>query len=195
MCAEVNHIAVRKHLLRACRAPHQPSSAISQWGCQQSRPAHRLGALHACERRQRGSSSAATSVQAPLGAAPALAAQTEPEPAHPLLLYNTMARQKQRFAPRPDQGSRVSLYCCGVTVYDYSHIGALGRLRLRRWLLHSAFTMGHGIAATRAVWELRDQPLTLSCSRASDFAFQGSRYDLEQILISPVTGTIILLGA
>lgn len=70
-------------------------------------------------------------MQAPPDAAPALAAQSEPEPAHPLLLYNTMARQKQRFAPRPDQGSRVSLYCCGVTVYDYSHIGALGGLR--RW--------------------------------------------------------------
>lgn len=59
-----------------------------------------------------------------------------------------MARQKQRFAPRPDQGSRVSLYCCGVTVYDYSHIGALGRLRL--WsLLCSA--LPYLIPATSAV--------------------------------------------
>jgi len=50
--------------------------------------------------------------------------QAEPGAAHPLVLFNTMARRKQPFAPRPDQGDRVSLYCCGVTVYDYSHIGA-----------------------------------------------------------------------
>ena len=109
---------------------HQPVPTLLQWGCQQQRPSQRLGALQACERRRRGACSAATSVQAPPDAAPALAAQSEPEAAHPLLLYNTMARQKQRFAPRPDQGSRVSLYCCGVTVYDYSHIGALVRLCL-----------------------------------------------------------------
>ncbi|KAK9821794.1 hypothetical protein WJX81_005729 [Elliptochloris bilobata] len=68
-------------------------------------------------------SATATTVRAPPDAALAPAAQAEPEAAHPLVLYNTMTRQKQRFSPRPDQGSRVSLYCCGVTVYDYSHIG------------------------------------------------------------------------
>jgi len=40
-----------------------------------------------------------------------------------LLLYNTFSRQKEAFTPRPDQGNKVSMYVCGVTVYDYSHIG------------------------------------------------------------------------
>lgn len=40
-----------------------------------------------------------------------------------LVLYNTLTRQKEAFTPRPDQGNCVSMYVCGVTVYDYSHIG------------------------------------------------------------------------
>ncbi|GAB4823355.1 hypothetical protein N2152v2_010401 [Parachlorella kessleri] len=34
-----------------------------------------------------------------------------------------MTRQKEPFLPRPGQGNRVSMYVCGVTVYDFSHIG------------------------------------------------------------------------
>jgi hypothetical protein len=45
-----------------------------------------------------------------------------------LQLYNTMSRQKEAFRPRAGMGNRVSMYVCGVTVYDYSHIGeAWGR--------------------------------------------------------------------
>jgi cysteinyl-tRNA synthetase len=41
----------------------------------------------------------------------------------PLMLYNTMTKTKETFTPRPGQGNSVSMYVCGVTVYDYSHIG------------------------------------------------------------------------
>lgn len=40
-----------------------------------------------------------------------------------LQLYNSMARCKQRFTTRPGHDNRVEMYVCGVTVYDYSHIG------------------------------------------------------------------------
>lgn len=36
-------------------------------------------------------------------------------------LYNTLARQKQRFEPLDDKNVR--MYVCGPTVYDYAHIG------------------------------------------------------------------------
>ena len=39
-----------------------------------------------------------------------------------LTLYDTMARAKRVFETRGG-GTDVGLYCCGVTVYDYSHIG------------------------------------------------------------------------
>ncbi|KAG1677248.1 hypothetical protein FOA52_013447 [Chlamydomonas sp. UWO 241] len=40
-----------------------------------------------------------------------------------LTLYNTLTRSKSHFAPRPHKGDTVQMYVCGVTVYDYSHIG------------------------------------------------------------------------
>eukprot|EP00879_Flechtneria_rotunda_P020164 GHRR01021205.1.p1 GENE.GHRR01021205.1~~GHRR01021205.1.p1 ORF type:complete len:310 (+),score=97.55 GHRR01021205.1:308-1237(+) len=38
-------------------------------------------------------------------------------------IHNTMTRCKEHFQPRPDMGDKVQMYVCGVTVYDYSHIG------------------------------------------------------------------------
>ena len=46
-----------------------------------------------------------------------------------LWLHNTMTRRKERFRPRPDHGKRVTVYCCGVTVYDHSHVGVGPPLR------------------------------------------------------------------
>ena len=40
-----------------------------------------------------------------------------------MLLHNTMSRKKEVFTPREGNGNKVSMYVCGVTVYDYSHIG------------------------------------------------------------------------
>lgn len=37
--------------------------------------------------------------------------------------YNTLGRRKQIFKPIKDQ--EVKMYCCGLTVYDYPHIGNL----------------------------------------------------------------------
>jgi len=39
----------------------------------------------------------------------------------PLLLYNTMKREKQVFVPQDP--NRVTMYVCGPTVYSYAHIG------------------------------------------------------------------------
>ncbi|MEO1404651.1 MAG: cysteine--tRNA ligase [Cyanobacteria bacterium J06635_1] len=38
-----------------------------------------------------------------------------------LVIYNTLSRQKEPFEPLED--NRVKMYCCGVTVYDYCHLG------------------------------------------------------------------------
>ena len=34
-----------------------------------------------------------------------------------------MTRKKEPFAPNDPDDKKVSMYVCGVTVYDYSHIG------------------------------------------------------------------------
>eukprot|EP00850_Spirogloea_muscicola_P002958 SM000011S19136 [mRNA] locus=s11:996366:1007475:- [translate_table: standard] len=66
--------------------------------------------------RQRGQRQAQAEQE---GAVEAMTATTGQPP--PLRLFNTMTRQKEAFAPRV--AGQVSMYVCGVTVYDYSHIG------------------------------------------------------------------------
>ena len=50
-------------------------------------------------------------------------AQTPPPGSEYLSLYNTMTRKKERVQPRTEGDKKLSMYCCGVTVYDLSHIG------------------------------------------------------------------------
>jgi cysteinyl-tRNA synthetase len=40
---------------------------------------------------------------------------------HPLTLYNSLTREKERFIPQ--NAKRVTMYNCGPTVYSYAHIG------------------------------------------------------------------------
>src|SRR2546421_11590745 len=40
-----------------------------------------------------------------------------------MLLYNTMTRRKREFVPLDPP--KVRMYCCGLTVYNYAHIGNL----------------------------------------------------------------------
>jgi len=39
----------------------------------------------------------------------------------PLRIYNTLTRKKEEFQPLKE--GKVGMYVCGVTVYDFSHIG------------------------------------------------------------------------
>ena len=41
----------------------------------------------------------------------------------PLTLYNTMSRRKETFEPLDPQNVR--MYCCGLTVYNFAHVGNL----------------------------------------------------------------------
>ncbi|TVP61538.1 MAG: cysteine--tRNA ligase [Nodularia sp. (in: Bacteria)] len=38
-----------------------------------------------------------------------------------LTIYNTLTRRKETF--QPQEPGKVKMYCCGVTVYDYCHLG------------------------------------------------------------------------
>lgn len=60
---------------------------------------------------------------APMLAAAGAAAQDVAALRAQLQLYNTMSRSKELFTTRPETPNLVQMYVCGVTVYDYSHIG------------------------------------------------------------------------
>ncbi len=60
-----------------------------------------------------------------------------------LQLYNTLTRQKEDFMPL--QPGQVKMYCCGVTVYDYCHLGHARSYiawdTLRRYLLWRGYAV------------------------------------------------------
>ncbi len=72
-----------------------------------------------------------------------------------LRIYNTLARQKQVFEPiRPGE---VRMYVCGMTVYDYCHVGH-GRMMvafdlIRRWLRAS----GYRVTYVRNITDIDDK--------------------------------------
>ncbi|MEM7822967.1 MAG: cysteine--tRNA ligase [Candidatus Aenigmatarchaeota archaeon] len=60
-----------------------------------------------------------------------------------LRLYNTLSKRKQAF--RPLKGKIVTMYNCGLTVYDYGHIGNFRSFLfadlLRRWLEYKGYVV------------------------------------------------------
>ncbi|PKO50689.1 MAG: cysteine--tRNA ligase, partial [Betaproteobacteria bacterium HGW-Betaproteobacteria-2] len=58
-----------------------------------------------------------------------------------LKIYNSIAREKQTFAPIV--AGKVSMYVCGMTVYDYCHLGHARVMvvfdMVNRWLRASGF--------------------------------------------------------
>ena len=62
-----------------------------------------------------------------------------------LQLYNTLSGKVEEFKPRED--NLVRMYACGLTVYDYGHIGNFRTFIvvdvLRRFLLQSGYRLKH----------------------------------------------------
>ncbi len=60
-------------------------------------------------------------------------------------LYNTLGREKQIF--KPIEAGKISMYCCGLTVYNYAHIGNLRAYifedLLKRVLLYNGYKVKH----------------------------------------------------
>ncbi|MBS1172274.1 MAG: cysteine--tRNA ligase, partial [Proteobacteria bacterium] len=72
-----------------------------------------------------------------------------------LKIYNSLTRDKQQFVPL-DPG-RVRMYVCGMTVYDYCHLGHARVLvvfdMVARWLRAS----GYGVTYVRNITDIDDK--------------------------------------
>ncbi|NCV40282.1 MAG: cysteine--tRNA ligase [Betaproteobacteria bacterium] len=72
-----------------------------------------------------------------------------------LHIYNTLSRTKEPFTPhRP---GRVGMYVCGITVYDFCHIGHARMMvvfdLVQRWLRHS----GYQLTYVRNITDIEDK--------------------------------------
>ena len=64
-----------------------------------------------------------------------------------LKLYNTLTKQKEEFEPMDKENNLVKIYSCGLTVYNYAHIGNMRTYifmdTLRRILKYNGYKLKH----------------------------------------------------
>ena len=72
-----------------------------------------------------------------------------------LRIYNTLARDKQTFVPL--RAGDVRMYVCGMTVYDYCHVGHARVMVVfdivQRWLR----TLGYDVTYVRNITDIDDK--------------------------------------
>ncbi|MGJ9419623.1 cysteine--tRNA ligase [Massilia sp. CMS3.1] len=72
-----------------------------------------------------------------------------------LKIYNTLAREKQTFVPM--EAGKVGMYVCGMTVYDYCHVGHARMMMafdlIYRWLMES----GYEVKYVRNITDIDDK--------------------------------------
>ena len=96
-------------------------------------------------------------------------------PFNPMLkIYNTLTRSKQEFIPK--QPGKVGMYVCGMTVYDYCHIGHARVMvvfdTVARYLRHA----GYQLTYVRNVTDIDDKIIQRANENGEDFSALTERF-------------------
>jgi cysteinyl-tRNA synthetase len=74
---------------------------------------------------------------------------------YPLYFYNARTKQKEAFTPiTPKQ---IKLYVCGITVYDYCHLGHARMLTCFDVLVRSLRALGYDVTYVRNITDIEDK--------------------------------------
>jgi cysteinyl-tRNA synthetase len=91
-----------------------------------------------------------------------------------LKIYNTLARDKQVFVPR--QPGKISMYVCGMTVYDYCHVGHARMMMafdvVYRWLR----TSGYAVNYVRNITDIDDKIIKRSVDNGETITQLTTRF-------------------
>jgi cysteinyl-tRNA synthetase len=91
-----------------------------------------------------------------------------------LKIYNTLARDKQDFVPL--QRGKVNMYVCGMTVYDYCHVGHARMMMafdvIYRWLKAS----GYEVKYVRNITDIDDKIIKRAVENGETMAQLTSRF-------------------
>jgi cysteinyl-tRNA synthetase len=112
-------------------------------------------------------------------------------PMSALKIYNTLAREKQLFSPI--QPGQVRMYVCGMTIYDYCHIGHARMMMafdvIYRWLQAS----GYSVEYVRNITDIEDKIIKRAVENGESISQLTSRFtafmheDTEALGILPPT--------
>jgi cysteinyl-tRNA synthetase len=93
---------------------------------------------------------------------------------HTLQIYNSLTRQKAPFVPR--QGNRVGMYVCGMTVYDYCHVGHARVMVVfdvvARYLRH----LGYDLTYVRNITDIDDKIIQRAHDNGEDIGALTGRF-------------------
>jgi len=113
--------------------------------------------------------------------------------AHPMFLHNTQTRKKERFVPRDASGKTVSMYVCGVTVYDYSHIGHARVYVAFDVLFRQLRSLGYDVTYVRNFTDVDDKIIKRAnengetCDALVDRFIDAFREDVKSLNCLPPT--------
>ena len=91
-----------------------------------------------------------------------------------LTVYNTLTRQKETFAPLNPENVR--MYVCGMTVYDYCHLGHARVMvvfdMIARWLR----TQGHPLTYVRNITDIDDKIIARAAENGESIGELTARF-------------------
>lgn len=91
-----------------------------------------------------------------------------------LKIYNTLARKKQTFVPL--EPGKVSMYVCGMTVYDYCHLGHARVMvvfdMVSRWLR----ALGFDVTYVRNITDIDDKIIKRANENGEDISVLTQRF-------------------
>ena len=91
-----------------------------------------------------------------------------------LKIYNTLAREKQDFTPI--EAGKVRMYVCGITVYDYCHVGHARMMMafdvVQRWLRAS----GYAVTYVRNITDIDDKIIRRAAENGEAIAQLSERF-------------------
>ena len=94
-----------------------------------------------------------------------------------LTVFNTLTRKKQSF--EPIQPGHVGIYVCGVTTYDYCHIGHARTYVAFDIVVRYLRKLGYSVKYVRNITDLDDKIIKRAAENGEDFHQVSYRFIRE----------------
>jgi cysteinyl-tRNA synthetase len=91
-----------------------------------------------------------------------------------LKIYNTMFRDKQEF--RPLEPGKVKIYVCGITVYDYCHLGHARMLLVFDMVTRYLRVRGYDVTYVRNITDVDDKIIARANESGEDISVITERF-------------------
>jgi len=106
-----------------------------------------------------------------------------------LQIFNSLTRQKEEF--QPIEPGKVRMYVCGMTVYDYCHIGHARAMVVFDVVLRWLRVKGYEVTYVRNITDIDDKIIRRAQENGEDFHALTDRFiqamheDLDALVILP----------